>query len=80
MTTFNISNTIVDPENKDGIIVFYSFSNGNVWSNRFPMSTTFAEIMAWGNSKCEFIESIVLERQRIVESINEQAEHGDDSL
>jgi hypothetical protein len=50
MITFNITN-IVAENNK--IIVFYKFSNGVEYSNRFETNATLIDLMNWGNTQLE---------------------------
>jgi hypothetical protein len=53
MITFNVSNTRIEG---DEIIAFFVFSNGEVNSNRFPLTTSFVDIMAWGTERAAWFE------------------------
>lgn len=56
MTTYDITNIVPDlTENK--MTVFFQFSNGDVFSNVFPLSTTITKIKQWGQTKCTWFDN-----------------------
>lgn len=66
--TFNITN-IVSENNK--IIVFYRFSNGAEFSNRFEVTATALDMIAWGEKeKQRFIVDTKVEER--VEELKEE--------
>lgn len=70
MMTFKVTNTRIE---NDTIIVFYEFSNGISMTNRFPLTASFVDIMAWGNSKAEWLVArdaeIALLQEQLVEEV-----------
>lgn len=67
MTTYKITNIVPRLENND-MIVYYEFSNGNVFSNIVPITTPVDEIMKWGTDKCTWFD----ERDVMIEEIQKQ--------
>jgi hypothetical protein len=67
MTTYKIKNMIPDMD-KNEMLVFYEFSNGEMFSNRFTLSTTIAKIKQWGQNKCTWFD----EREVMVEEVQKQ--------
>lgn len=67
-TTFNITNIV--PNLKDmTMVVFYEFSNREVFSNRFPANTPVEEILAWGQEKCTWFDQREAEMIRTREEL-----------
>jgi len=67
MTTFNITNIVPNLQEMT-LLVFYEFSNGHVFSNTVPATTPVADILNWGQTKCEWFE----ERQLQLEELRNQ--------
>jgi hypothetical protein len=59
---YTITN-IVPNFQEDIMLVFYAFSNGDTQSNRFPLSTSMADMQKWGVDKCAWYDdrAIMLE-------------------
>lgn len=66
MTTFNITN-IVPKIHENSMVVFYKFSNGELFSNTVPTETPVPEILAWGQSKCDWFDERMFEIERMRE-------------
>lgn len=74
-TTFNITN--IAPNLKEmTMVVFYEFSNGNVFSNTYPATTSVTEILGWGQEKCAWFdereEQIRLTQDELLPITNEE--------
>lgn len=69
MITFNITN-IVSEGNK--IIVFYRFSNGQEFSNRFDSTASVIELMNWGNEQIQNFEKAKIELEQKIIELQEQ--------
>ena len=52
--TFKISN--IFQEKIDTMVVFYQFSNGVEFNNRFNTNSSISEIMTWGQIEAEKME------------------------
>lgn len=65
MITFNITNIVTSDEK---IIVFYRFSNGQEYSNKFDSNTSVIDIMNWGNEQITLMEQA---KKQLEEKINE---------
>ena len=50
------------------MIVFYEFSNGEVFSNKVPLATPFTDIQKWGEDKCIWFD----EREVMIEEMKQQ--------
>lgn len=76
MTTFNITN--IAPNLKEmTMTVFYQFSNGEVFSNKFSADTPVPTILAWGQEKCTWFD----EREVQMEEARHQLlEHATDEI
>lgn len=62
-TTFNIKNIAPDLQ-KMTMTVFYEFSNGELFSNTVPATTSVTDILGWGQEKCVWFD----ERQAELEA------------
>jgi hypothetical protein len=67
MTTFNIKNIAPNLQEMT-MVVFYEFSNGNVFSNTVPANTPVTDILAWGQDKCTWFD----ERENQMEELKQQ--------
>lgn len=63
MIDYYVSNTIIDPENPEQIIAFFKFSSGEEFSNRFPLTSTVNEILAWGRGQADEMNARVQENE-----------------
>ena len=63
--TFKITNIRVEDTQ---MIAFYEFSNGESVTNRFPLTSTFAELKAWGDEKLAWFE----QRELAIEELKHQ--------
>lgn len=70
-TTFKITNIVPNLEEQE-MIVFYEFSNGEVFSNKVSTDTSMTDITAWGQEKCVWFdereEQMELLRQQLLEN------------
>ena len=64
MTTFNIKNIVPNLQEMT-MIVFYEFSNGNIFTNKVPANTPVEEILQWGQSKCTWFDEVEEEMEQI---------------
>lgn len=67
--TFKISNIV--QEKIDTIVVFYQFSNGVDFSNRFKTNSSVSEIMTWGQNESEKMELAIEEAQNALRRLQE---------
>lgn len=70
MITLKVTNTRVE---NDTIVVFYEFSNGISMTNRFPLTASFVDIMAWGNEKLAWLNAREIELEKLQEQLVEEA-------
>ena len=65
--TFDITN--ITPNLQDmTMVVFYSFSNGENFTNKVPADTPVTEILQWGQDKCVWFD----EREVELESMKQE--------
>jgi len=65
MITYETKNTRIEG---DEIIVFFEFSNGEVNSHRFPITTTVLDIQNWANEKAQWFN----DRGEQIKALQEQ--------
>jgi hypothetical protein len=67
MTTYKITNIVPDMKTME-MVVFYEFSTGDIFSNKVPLATPFADIQKWGEDKCVWFD----EREVIIAEMQKQ--------
>jgi hypothetical protein len=67
MTTFDIKNITPNLQEMT-MVVFYEFSNGNVFTNKVPANTPVTEILQWGQEKCVWFD----EREVEIEAMKQE--------
>ena len=65
MITYKTLNTRVDG---DEIIVFFEFSNGEIHTNRFPLTTTILDIQKWATDRAKWLDA----REEEIKNLQEQ--------
>lgn len=63
MTTFQITNTVVDPEDNTKIIVFIRYSNDYEESQRFSVETPVSDILTYIQGKAQWFDQQEIDRQ-----------------
>lgn len=66
MTTYKIKNIV--PQDDNTMIVFYEFSKGDTFSNKFPIETPVDDIRQWGVDKCTWFD----EREAQLEEMKQE--------
>lgn len=64
MITYTTLNTRIEG---DEIIVFFEFSNGDINSVKFPLTTTVLEIQQWAIDRAKWFEEREVEIQKLAE-------------
>lgn len=54
------------------MVVFYKFSNGEIFSNRVPITTPVAEIQQWGQEKCIWFDERAIEIENTIHELVEE--------
>lgn len=67
--TFKISNIVTEGSK---IIVFYQFSNGVDYSNRFNTDSSISEIMTWGQIEAEKMEAAIEDAKNRVADLQQE--------
>lgn len=73
MTTFNITNIVPDLQLMR-MTVFYSFSNGHVFSNTVPANTGVQDILSWGQDKCNWFDQREIRMEEMRHQLLEHSE------
>lgn len=68
-TTYKITNTRIE---KDILIVFIEFSNGEINSNKFPVSSTIVDILNWAEKNAKIIDDRQVELEILQNQIKEE--------
>ena len=68
-TTFKIANIVADGSN---IIVFYTFSNGIDYNNRFPATAPVTDLVEWGTVEAQKFDTAIAEAERRVTELQQE--------
>lgn len=69
-TTYDIKN--ISPNIQEmTLVVFYEFSNGNLFSNKVPADTPVTEILKWGQDKCTWFDEREIELEELQKQLLE---------
>ena len=69
-TTFDIK-TITPDLDKMTMTIYYEFSNGELFTNTVPATTSVTEILKWGQDKCTWFDQREIEFSEKIETILE---------
>jgi hypothetical protein len=70
MTTYNITNIAPNLQEMT-MVVFYEFSNGNIFTNKVPADTPVTEILKWGQDKCVWFSERDIELEAMKQELIE---------